>query len=124
VLIAITLTFELLEELIFEHTSADMYGIIRALFGEVTVLGFISFVLFSVESLGTIDHVSEKIFGEEFDYELAHLLHQSHFLIFFVMICKTYNIVFCVACMLSPNTANARDNSYNYYAFYFQKQTT
>lgn len=65
VLILLTLMFEAIKEHLEESISEDMEIILEKLFGELTVLGFLSMVTFMVSKAGIMGALSEKIFENE-----------------------------------------------------------
>lgn len=87
-LILVTITFEFIHEEIIEKCPKEMKPMIDSLFGEMTILGFLSLVTFMFSSAGILTQISTLVFGEgeEESKRLQELLENIHFLIFFVMI--------------------------------------
>lgn len=83
-LIILTIIFEVLKEHIEEHADRNMKPIIQKLFGEMTVLGFLSVVTFIITKSGFFESLSIAIFGEE--DEMLEIFEFIHFTLFFVMI--------------------------------------
>ena len=52
---------------------------------ELTLLGFIGLIIFTVNKFGGLSDLSPKIFGEGHDEELAETIENVHFVLFFVM---------------------------------------
>lgn len=65
ILILLTIAFEKIKESIEESVNRSLKPIIQSLFGEITVLGFLSLFTFVITKLGVFDVVSVHIFGEE-----------------------------------------------------------
>ena len=63
-LIVLTIIFEIMKEFIVEIASKNLRPIIESLFGEMTVLGFLSIITFLVTKFGYIQTLSAKLFGE------------------------------------------------------------
>lgn len=83
-LIAMTIIFELAKEHVEEHADKNMKRIIEKLFGEMTVLGFLSICTFCITKSGYFSIVSAKIYGDQ--HELLELFEQIHFAIFAIMV--------------------------------------
>lgn len=81
-----TIGFEEMEEHLEEHTSKNLKPIIESLFGEMTILGFLSAITFTVTKMGVFESLSSYLFGEEEDEFLIELFELVHFTIFFIMI--------------------------------------
>lgn len=83
-LIVVTIAFEKAKHHL-EHTVPPLMStILSALFGELTVLGFIALYAFFMLQTGVIDAVSIVIYGDE--HHLLHLFEMIHFMLFFVMV--------------------------------------
>ena len=68
-----------------EHTVPHhMLGVISALFGELTVLGFIALYVYFMLRTGALPLISDYIYGNE--EQLVELFEQVHFILFFVMV--------------------------------------
>merc|ERR1719232_1344005 len=84
----LTVGFEALEEYVKESSSKDTMPIINAMFGEMTVLGFLSMFTFLISQFDFISTLSDHIFGEsEFLIEILEVIHYTLFfvMIFFIM---------------------------------------
>lgn len=95
-IVVITVVFEKLKEMMFELADSSTKPIFLALFGEMTVLGFIGLVLFILGQAGLVETISEQILGEkEALQEEVELIHMGLFLVMvlFIMQCLalTYN---------------------------------
>lgn len=85
-LIAVTVIFEEAKERIVHSASDRMRPVVDTLFSEMTVLGFLSLVTFSVSKLGVLPSLSTSIFGdgkhnEEYLEELLEMVHYALFLV-------------------------------------------
>eukprot|EP00978_Attheya_sp_CCMP212_P029010 scaffold101679_cov64-Attheya_sp.AAC.1 len=65
VLILLTIAFERIKESIEESVDRSMLPIIESLFGEMTVLGFLSVFTLVVTKAGVFETISVHFFGEE-----------------------------------------------------------
>ena len=61
-----------------------MQNVLKALFGELTVLGFIALYAFMMLKLGLLPAISRAVYGN--DDHLLHLFETVHFMLFFVMV--------------------------------------
>mmetsp|Transcript_30078 Transcript_30078/g.66603 ORF Transcript_30078/g.66603 Transcript_30078/m.66603 type:complete len:717 (-) Transcript_30078:73-2223(-) len=86
VLIVITIAFERAKETIEEAVDRNLKPIIESLFGELTILGFLSLFTFCVTKMGFFEALSVRIFGEEEAEELLELFESVHYALFFVMV--------------------------------------
>jgi len=85
-LIVLTIAFEEAKHHI-EHTAdRSMKPIIASLFGEMTVLGFLSIFTFCVTQLGVFTELSMSIFGHEEEEELLETFETVHYMLFFIMV--------------------------------------
>ena len=64
-LIFLTILFEVAKEHLEESVSEDFEVILEKFFGELTVLGFLAMVTFLISRTGTIQRISEHVFGKE-----------------------------------------------------------
>jgi hypothetical protein len=86
VLILLTIGFELMEDYLEESASRNMKPIIEKLFGEMTVLGFLSAFTFVVTKAGSFERLGEHLFGSTHSEELLEIFENAHFIIFFIMV--------------------------------------
>jgi hypothetical protein len=86
VLISLTIGFELIKAHSEESASRNMKPIIESLFGEMTVLGFLSVFTFFVTKFGSFERLGVILFGEAHAEELRETFENAHFTIFFIMI--------------------------------------
>lgn len=97
ILIGLTIAFEEGKHHI-EHTAdRSMKPIIASLFGEMTVLGFLSIFTFCVTKLGIFTEISIKLFGEEEEEELLEMFEFVHYMLFFIMVSFVINVLRLVA---------------------------
>jgi len=86
-LLFLTIGFEWLKEHLEHAVTEDLEPVIEKLFGEMTVLGFLSMVTFILNEAGFFRFLSFKIYGENEDgEELLEVFEVVHFAIFFVMV--------------------------------------
>lgn len=92
VLIILTIAFEKIRDAIEESATRSFKPIIKSLFGEVTVLGFLSLFTFLLTRFGVFEALSMIVFGEdeeeeiEAEEELKELFESVHYNLFFVMV--------------------------------------
>ena len=92
-LIVLTLAFEYGKESIEESADRNMEPIIQGLFGELTVLGFLSMVTFCVTKMGVFDKLGAYLFGEGEEEELLEIFESVHFMLFFIMVFFVINVL-------------------------------
>ena len=85
-LIILTILFEEIKEHVEHSAPTNMKPIIGSLFGELTVLGFLSIFTFCVTKLGFFEQLSVQIFGHEEEEELLEMFESVHYMLFFVMV--------------------------------------
>lgn len=84
VLIFVTVVFEVAKHKI-EHDTPPLYtSVLNAMFGELTVLGFIALFTYFMLRLGVLEWFSMKIYHDP--EHLIHLFEDIHFMLFFVML--------------------------------------
>ena len=87
VLIFLTIAFEEGKEHLEEKVTEDMEPIIEKLFGEMTVLGFLSIVTFLMSQFGFFEFLSIRMFGKsDEEEELLEITEIIHYGIFFIMV--------------------------------------
>ena len=82
VLVGMSIVFEKLKECALEKTSKLVKPVIQSALGEFAVLGFISLILFLVESSNAPFSAMSKALA----YKTKHLIHVLHMALFLVMI--------------------------------------
>jgi hypothetical protein len=95
-LILLTILFEYVKEFIEEAADRTMKPVIQGLFGELTVLGFLSIVTFLMAKLGWFSIASEFLFGEAEEEELFETFEFVHFMLFFIMVFFVINVLVLV----------------------------
>jgi hypothetical protein len=85
-LIVLTIAFETIKHHIEHSADRNMRPIISSLFGEMTVLGFLSIFTFCVTKLGFFEKISTQLFGEEEEEALLETFEFVHYMLFFVMV--------------------------------------
>lgn len=83
-LISLTIAFEKAKHHILHTAERDLRPAVEALFGEMTVLGFVSAIAFTLTQCGVFSFLSEKLFHE--DGLLLELFELVHYFLFLVMI--------------------------------------
>jgi len=83
-LIFLSFLFEESKHHIEKRADEHKQIILQALFGELTVLGFIALLTFFLMDSGAFSFLSRRIYGDE-DH-LLHLFEKVHFGLFFVMV--------------------------------------
>lgn len=86
-LILLTVSFETVKEHLEESTPEDMEIILEKLFGELTVLGFLSMVTFMVSKTGLFEELSKKIFEGEQDELLEYVEYVYRIVVVFPVCC-------------------------------------
>jgi hypothetical protein len=85
-LILLTIAFEEGKHRILHSADRNMKPIIASLFGEMTVLGFLSLFTFCVTQLGAFETLSAHLFGAgEGGEELLEIFEAVHYMLFGVM---------------------------------------
>jgi len=95
-LIAMTIFFEEVKEGLEEEADRTMRPVIDGLFGEMTVLGFLSIVTFCVTKMGLFETISVAVFGEEEKEELLETFEMAHYMLFFIMVFFVVNVLVLV----------------------------
>ena len=99
VLITVTVIFETIKHRM-EHDCPPMLAkILQAMFGELTVLGFIALFTYMCIKFGVIEMASNKIYHDP--EHLLHLFEDIHFMLFFVMIIFLIEAVIFIFATLS-----------------------
>jgi len=102
VLISITIVFELVKHHL-EHTCPPMMAkILQAMFGELTVLGFIALCTYFMIKGGLIEWSSMMIYHDP--EHLLHLFEDIHFMLFFVMIIFLLEAIILIGATLNAET--------------------
>lgn len=83
-LITVTIAFEKVKHHLEHNVPPMMSAVLSALFGELTVLGFIALYAFFMLQTGIIPAVSIIVYGNS--EHMLHLFEEIHFLLFFVMV--------------------------------------
>jgi len=101
-LISITIVFEEVKHYM-EHTCPPMMTkILEAMFGELTVLGFIALCTYFMIKLGLIEFASNLIYHDP--EHLLHLFEDIHFMLFFVMLVFLLEAVILLGATLSSES--------------------
>lgn len=92
VLISVTIIFEITKHKLESNVTPMMYPILQAMFGELTVLGFIALYAYFMLRLGVLEWISLQIYHDP--EHLIHLFEDIHFMLFFVML--TFLLQACI----------------------------
>lgn len=92
ILVGLTIFFEYIKETIEEAADRSMEPVIEGLFGELTVLGFLSTVTFCFTKLGVFAKLGYWLFGHE-EEELLEVFELVHFMLFFIMVFFGINVL-------------------------------
>ena len=84
-LITVTIVFEMVKHKLEHDCPPMLQQILQAMFGELTVLGFIALVTYMLIKFEVIANVSAMIYDGDKEHML-HLFEDIHFMLFFVMI--------------------------------------
>ena len=85
-LIFLTILFELLKDHAEEHASRNAKPIVEALFGELTVLGFLSVFTFVATHTGILQKLGEHLLGPARHEDVLEAFESVHYTIFFIMV--------------------------------------
>jgi hypothetical protein len=96
VLILLTIAFESIKESIEESVDRSMLPIIESLFGEMTVLGFLSVFTLVVTKAGVFETISVHFFGKEEHQLVLELFEMVHYALFFVMVAFVCQVLLLV----------------------------
>ena len=92
-LILLTIAFEEAKHTIIHAADKNTKPVVQSLFGELTVLGFLSLFTFCVTQLGFFEQLSVRIFGEEEREELLEIFEKVHYMLFGVMIFFVFSVL-------------------------------
>ena len=97
-LIVVTIMFENTKDIVEERATKDMLPIIESLFGEMTILGFLSVITFICTKVGILEMLSVNIFGEgeETKEKLTEIFETVHYCLFAIMIFFVIQVIVLV----------------------------
>ena len=84
ILITVTIIFENIKHFLEHKVPPMMSAVLSALFGELTVLGFLALYAFFMLQTGVIQTASVLVYGDS--ERMVHLFEEIHFLLFFVIV--------------------------------------
>ena len=84
ILITVTIIFENIKHYLEHKVPPMMSAVLSALFGELTVLGFLALYAFFMLQTGVIPAVSVLVYGDS--ERMVHLFEDIHFLLFLVIV--------------------------------------
>lgn len=96
-LILMTISFEEIKEHIEESADKTMRPIIESLFGEMTILGFLSVFTFVLVQSGVFEKLSIALFGHEEEELLVEIFEEVHYALFFIMIIFVSQVLILVS---------------------------
>ena len=101
-LVLVTVGFERGQEVMLKASTQQMRPVVKQMFSELTILGFLSITTLILSQSGTLEAISEEVFGgsEEGKERLTELLEKVHYILFLVM------VVFIVEVMLLVGLGN------------------
>jgi len=102
VLITVTIVFEVGKHHMEHNCPPLMQPILQAMFGELTVLGFIALYTYFMLKFGVLEWISLQIYHDP--EHLIHLFEDIHFMLFFVML-----VFLAEACILIIATLRAEE---------------
>ena len=94
VLIILTIAFEKIRDAIEESATRSFKPIIKSLFGEVTVLGFLSLFTFLLTRFGVFEALSMIVFGEDKEEEIE--AEGKFFFIFYLFFINYHSFLICI----------------------------
>ena len=108
ILIGMTCLFELSKDYLLDSASELMKPIVLQMFSEMTVLGFLSLVVFLLEESNALTTASDLVFGKSPDAEdeILELTEKTHYMIFLVMAVTIFQVVMLI------NIGNAAQSRY------------
>ena len=86
VLLGMSIVFEKLKDCALERAPKLAKPVVQSALGELTVLGFISLMVFIIETSKVIDYVVKATLHKDMTYPLKHLIHKLHMALFLVMV--------------------------------------
>jgi calmodulin len=95
VIVGMTILFEMGKDALLEAANEHMKPIVRQMFQELTILGFLSLFVFLLSVSNVLEHISGEIFGqsEEGKDYLTELIEITHYLIFLIMGLNIFQVV-------------------------------
>jgi len=94
VLVVLSIGFETLQELLVESTGENFQPVVQSLFGELTVLGFVTLVLFVLSHLSPFEKLSNTLFSESDELsEISEVVHVALFIVILVYIIQVCVLV-------------------------------
>lgn len=96
ILIFLIIVFEYLKDYLEETCSREYKPIVESLFGELTVLGFVSIFAYVVAKMRWFERLGESLFGPQEEEELLEVFEEVHFIIFFIMVFFVFQVLVLV----------------------------
>ncbi|CAB9503416.1 Troponin C, isoform [Seminavis robusta] len=93
VLLLLTILFETIKEGITERAERSMEPVIEGMFGELTVLGFLSMITTFMVKLGWFGTLADHVGFQEEEEELMEIFEAVHYMLFFIMVFFVINVL-------------------------------
>lgn len=112
VIVGLTILFEIGKDKLLESANEHVKPIVRQMFQELTVLGFLSLFVFLLATTKTLENISGAVFGasEEGQDYLGELVEITHYIIFLIMGLNIFQVFMLINI---GNDAHKRWGEYN-----------
>ena len=112
VIVGLTILFEIGKDKLLESANEHVKPIVRQMFQELTVLGFLSLFVFLLASTKALENISSSVFGasEEGQDYLGELVEITHYIIFLIMGLNIFQVFMLINI---GNDAHKRWGEYN-----------
>ena len=112
VIVGLTILFEIGKDKMLESANEHVKPIVRQMFQELTVLGFLSLFVFLLATTKALENISSSVFGasEEGQDYLGELVEITHYIIFLIMGLNIFQVFMLINI---GNDAHKRWGEYN-----------
>ena len=112
VIVGLTILFEIGKDKLLESANEHVKPIVRQMFQELTVLGFLSLFVFLLATTKTLENISSAVFGasEEGQDYLGELVEITYYIIFLIMGLNIFQVFMLINI---GNDAHKRWGEYN-----------
>lgn len=112
VIVGLTILFEIGKDKLLESANEHVKPIVKQMFQELTVLGFLSLFVFLLATTKTLENISSAVFGasEEGQDYLGELVEITHYIIFLIMGLNIFQVFMLINI---GNDAHKRWGEYN-----------
>lgn len=112
VIVGLTILFEIGKDKLLESANEHVKPIVRQMFQELTVLGFLSLFVFLLATTKALENISSAVFGasEEGQDYLGELVEITHYIIFLIMGLNIFQVFMLINI---GNDAHKRWGEYN-----------